>query len=76
MPDDFAKIHYSASLAANDRKVADTRSAGLNGKSAPKIFVIGHFDSIKCFDLILPQMKQGEEADVFCPYNLAYGNSE
>ena len=76
LPDDYAKIHYKASLASNGLKVADTRAAGLNGKSAPKIFVIGHFDNIKCLDLILPQMKQGEEADVFCPYNLAYGSTE
>jgi FKBP-type peptidyl-prolyl cis-trans isomerase len=76
LPDDFAKIHYKASLASNGLKVADTRAAGLNGEAAPKVFVIGHFDNIKCFDLILPQMKQGEEADVFCPYSLAFGNTE
>lgn len=54
LPDDYAKIHYTARLASNDKVVADTHQIITKGHTTPKILVIGHFSEIKCFDLILP----------------------
>lgn len=53
LPDDYAKIHYKAYIAETGRIVEDTYTRN-DGKPAPKTFIIGHFDYIKCFDLILP----------------------
>ena len=54
LPADFAKIHYVAKLASDNKVVADTNKMITNGHSTPKLMVIGNFDQIKCFDLILP----------------------
>jgi len=75
LPDDFAKIHYKGYIATTGRIIADTYTRN-DGKPAPKVFTIGHFDEIKCFDLILPQMKQGEAATIRCPSKLVYGSHE
>jgi hypothetical protein len=53
LPDDYAKINYQAFIASSGKIVEDTLTRN-NGKSYPKTFIIGHFDAIKCFDLILP----------------------
>jgi len=53
LPDDFAKISYKAYIAATGKIIEDTYTRN-DGKSSPKSFIIGHFDEIKCFDLILP----------------------
>jgi FKBP-type peptidyl-prolyl cis-trans isomerase 2 len=75
LPDDFAKIHYKAYIADTGRIVEDTYTRN-KGKPAPKVFIIGHFDEIKCFDLILPQMKQGESSTIRCPAKLVHGTME
>jgi len=75
LPDDFAKINYKAFLASSGKMIEDTHTRN-DGKPSPKRFIIGHFDVIKCFDLILPQMKQGEVSKVFCPSKLVYGHLE
>lgn len=75
LPDDFAKIHFKGYIATTGRIIADTYTRN-DGKPAPKVFTIGHFDEIKCFDLILPQMKQGEASTITCPSKLVYGSHE
>jgi hypothetical protein len=56
LPDDFAKIHYRGYIAKTGKIVEDTYTKLKGGPNA-KLFIVGHFDKIKCFDLILPQMK-------------------
>lgn len=80
-PEDFASIHWTANLAKDGKGkpgagklVEDSRK--FLGKDKPKRFRVGHFDKIKCFDIILPQMRKGEVANVFCPSYLAYGHTE
>jgi FKBP-type peptidyl-prolyl cis-trans isomerase 2 len=75
LPDDFAKFHYKAYIASTGRLIEDTYTRN-KGKPAPEIMIIGHFNKIKCFDLILPQMKQGEASTIRCPAKLVYGNME
>ena len=75
LPDDFAKIHYRGYIAKTGKIVEDTYTKLKGGPNA-KLFIVGHFDKIKCFDLILPQMKQGEKSEVYCPANLVYGDRE
>lgn len=53
LPDDFAKINYKGYIADTGKIIEDTYTRN-NGKPQPKLFIIGHFDAIKCFDLILP----------------------
>jgi len=53
LPDDYAKINYKAYIAETGKIIEDTYTRN-NGKPSPKVFIIGHFDAIKCFDLILP----------------------
>ena len=53
LPDDFAKFHYKAYIASTGRLVEDTYTRN-KGKPAPEVMIIGHFNKIKCFDLILP----------------------
>ena len=65
LPEDMAKIHWTAQIKGQKEIVEDSRKK--NGVNNPKSFIIGNFDKVKCFDLIVPQMKQGESADVMCP---------
>lgn len=51
-PNDFATIHWTARVKGTDEIVEDSRKKF--GEKNPKLFVIGHFDKVKCFDLIVP----------------------
>lgn len=53
LPDDFAKIHYRGYIAKSGKIIEDTYTRNM-GKPKPKLFIVGHFDKVKCFDLILP----------------------
>ena len=70
-PDDYATIHWTAKVKGSDEIVEDSRK---HGSGNPKVFVLGHFDEIKCFDLIVSNMKTGESAEVMCPSKLVYGD--
>lgn len=73
-PNDYASIHWRALIPHTHVVVEDSRK--FLGANKPKVFKVGHFDRIKCFDLILPQMRQGETSEVFCPEHLAYGKGQ
>jgi len=60
LPDDYATIHWTARIKGSNDVVEDSRKKF--GEDKPKVFVLGHFDKIKCFDLIVPQMRSGESA--------------
>lgn len=60
LPDDYATIHWTARIKGTKEIVEDSRKKF--GVDRPKIFVLGHFDKVKCFDLIVPQMRSGESA--------------
>lgn len=51
-PDDYATIHWTARVKGSNEIVEDSRKK--YGEKNPKIFVLGHFDKVKCFDLIVP----------------------
>lgn len=65
LPDDYATIHWTARVQATNTLVEDSRR--YFGVNHPKVFLIGHYDRIRCFDLIVAQMKPGESAKIFCP---------
>jgi len=73
LPDDYASIHYSAKIRGTNEIIEDTRKKF--GEDKPKVFVLGHFDVVKCFDLIVPQMRSGESAQVMCPSKFVYGDA-
>ena len=50
-PDDYATIHWTAKVKGSDEIVEDSRKKF--GENHPKVFVLGRFDEIKCFDLIV-----------------------
>jgi len=73
LPDDYASIHWTARVKGTKSIVEDSRK--FFGVNKPKTFIIGHFDKIKCFDLIVAQMKQGESSQIMCPSKFVYGGT-
>ena len=73
LPDDYASIHWTAKIRGTKEIMEDSRK--FFGENKPKQFIIGHFDQIKCFDLIVAQMRQGEKATVMCPSQFVYGGT-
>lgn len=68
---DWAIVHWKGSL--NDgRVVTDSHSEGLG---YPKTFAVGNAEVFKCWDLVLPQLHQGDKATVSCPSYYAWGGA-
>jgi hypothetical protein len=68
---DWTTIHWVGSLP-DGRIVTDSRAepGGL-----PKTFALGAHEVFKCWDLAIPQLKQGAKATLTCPGYYAYGGA-
>ena len=56
----------------DNRMVTDSKS---EGAGFPKTFSVGNSEVFKCWDLAVPQLKQGAKARITCPAHYAYGNA-
>ena len=45
-------------------------------KGYPAVFMLGHYQAHRCWDLTLSHMKGGQSVTVQCPAYLAYGDSD
>lgn len=68
---DWTTFSYQAYLK-DGRMVADTTDQN-DGRDT--VISLGASETFKCFELALPQLKQGDAAKIHCPYDLAYGNA-
>ena len=69
---DFAVVYYRGWDQTGALRF-DNYQGGPNNNA--KIFRIGHYQTSKCWDIALQQLKQGETARVFCPGELDQGGS-
>ena len=69
---DWTTVHWVGSLTGDGRVVTDSRSE-LGG--LPKTFALGAHEVLSCWDLAIPQLKQGAKAHVSCPSYYAYGGA-
>jgi FKBP-type peptidyl-prolyl cis-trans isomerase len=56
----------------NNEMMEDSRHYN---KGHPMVFHLGHFQSIKCWELAIISMQAGEEIDMICPHYYAYGGT-
>jgi hypothetical protein len=68
---DWTTVHWTATLM-DGRVVSDSR-AELGGK--PKTFALGAHEVFSCWDLAIPQLKQGAKARLTCPSYYAWGTA-
>jgi len=68
---DWATVHYTASLE-DGTEVSDTR-AEAGGR--PLHFTLGDHQAFKCFDVAIPQLKQGAKDTLHCPSFYAWGSA-
>jgi len=68
-PGDWASVHYTASLE-DGRVVSDSR-AEPGGR--PLHFTLGDHQVFRCFDIAIPQLKEGATATLHCPSYYAWG---
>ena len=70
-PGDWASVHYTASLE-DGRIVSDSR-AEPGGR--PLHFTLGDHQVFSCFDIAIPQLKEGATATLHCPSTYAWGGA-
>ena len=67
---DTATVNYTGKLLNGEVFDSSTH----DGIPDPFSFTIGASQVIKCWDMALSQMQQGESATITCPPNIAYGD--
>lgn len=68
---DWTTVHYVAKLK-DGRVVSDTRAEPGN---LPKVFALGAHETFKCLDNAIPQLHQGDKANLSCPSFQVWGDA-
>lgn len=68
---DWTTVHWTGYLK-DGREITDSRS---EPGGAPKVFDLGSREVFHCWDLAIPQLKQGTKARISCPSYYAYGGA-
>lgn len=68
---DWTTVHWVGSLT-DGRMITSSRDeeGGL-----PRTFALGAAEAFKCWDVAIPQLKQGDKAKVSCPADYVYGSA-
>ena len=75
MPYDWVTVHWRSYLGSSDRGelMEDSRHYK---QGHPLVFQLGHFQSVKCWELAIVNMQAGESIDMQCPSYFANGGNE
>ena len=72
-PYDWVTVHWKSYLKDGGEQMEDSRKYL---KGHPMVFHLGHFQSVKCWELAIVSMQAGEVVDMDCPHYYAYGGTE
>ena len=72
MPYDWAVVHWTATTKSG-HLVESSRDFH---QGFPRVFQLGNYQVMRCWDLTLMNMKGGQNIEVYCPSEYAYGDVE
>lgn len=71
----WATLHWR-SILGDGREIENTRERFGEGQiSRPDVITVGSRQSFNCFDIALPQLREGDKATLKCPSYYAYGGA-